>query len=90
MIFNKKAQLSDVMSWIVATLVIIVVLVFFIYASSLLAQKSKVVGVTGDNLVSGEEDYLESKTNIAHKISSQSQKEIIDSYLSANGGKNEN
>ena len=43
-IFHKmdnRAQLSDAMTWIVATLIIIVILVVFVFASSILAKTYK-------------------------------------------------
>jgi hypothetical protein len=39
---NNRAQLSDAMTWIVATLVIILILVVFVFASSILAKTYKV------------------------------------------------
>ncbi len=40
---KKRAQLSDTMTWIVATLIIILILVIFVYASSLLAKTHKAI-----------------------------------------------
>jgi len=81
----KRAQVSDVMSWLVATLIIIGVLVIFIYASTLLAQKTKVLDLKGieisfeDNV-----DFFDEKTSFAYLLASDSEKKIIDDYL---GGK---
>ncbi len=40
---DKKAQIGETMTWVVATIVIIVILIISIYAASLLAQKNKII-----------------------------------------------
>jgi len=61
---NKKAQSGETMTWIVATLIIIAILLVSIYASSLLAKKK--IFEKGKSLFSGEykktSDLLEVKS----------------------------
>lgn len=40
---NKKAQIGETMTWVIATIIIIAILVFSIYASSLLAKTKKTI-----------------------------------------------
>ncbi len=40
---NKKAQIGEAMTWIVATMIIVVVLIFSIYASAKLAESKKII-----------------------------------------------
>ena len=79
---NKKAQLSDVMTWIIATIAIIAILIIFVYASTILAQKTKIISVKSFNFdLEKEVDLLETKTSLAHSSASSEQKKIIDNYL---------
>ena len=43
MFVNKKAQIGETMTWIIATIVIVVILIVSIYVTSLLAQTRKVI-----------------------------------------------
>lgn len=79
---NKKAQLSDVMTWIIATIAIIAILIIFVYASTILAQKTKVIKIKSLTLdLDKEVDLLETKTSLAYLSASSEQKNIIDNYL---------
>ena len=42
---NKRGQLSDTMTWIVATLIIIVILIVFVLASQVLAKWKGVTSI---------------------------------------------
>lgn len=79
---NHKAQISDVMTWVVATIIIIVILVVFIYASSLLAQKTKIIKLKEVKMEIAEEnmDWVEMKTSFAYSESSEQNKAIIDAW----------
>ncbi len=82
---NKKAQISEVMTWVVATLVILCILIIFIYASSLLAQKTKVIKAKDLKVDFGKEvDLLEIKNLIAYSSASQSDKSIIERWEEKN------
>lgn len=75
---NKKAQISEIMTWVIATIVILVILIVFIYASSLLAQKTKTVEAK-DLKIDFEKsvDLLETKTSIAYSFASELERNII-------------
>jgi len=83
---NNKAQVSDIMTWVVATIIIILILVVFIYASSLLAQKTKIIKIKEMKLeIPGEEiNWLNSKTSFAYLRSSEEQRQIIDKWKEEN------
>lgn len=87
---NNRGQLSEVMSWIVATLVIITVLLAFIFGSTILAQKTKVldIEVPKADFESGQDlDLIDAKNFIAHEKATDAQKQIIQNYF---GSQNEN
>lgn len=79
---NSRAQVSDVMTWVVATIIIIVILVVFIYASSILAQKTKIIKIKEIKMEISDEntDWLEMKTSFAYLQSSEENKKIIDNW----------
>jgi len=82
---NKRAQVGEIVTWIVATLIIIVVLITFIYASSILAQKTKIVKVKNLKIDFEEEaDWLETKTSLAYSLTSEENKQIIDIWRENN------
>lgn len=78
---NKKAQVSEIMTWVVATIIILTILIVFIYASSLFAQKSKIVDAKNLKIDIGEEgDLLETKNLIAYSSASESEKNLIERW----------
>ncbi len=75
---KRKAQVSKIMTWVVATIIILTILLIFVYASSLLAQKTKIIKVKDLKIDFEEEvDLLETKNLIAHSSASEAEKEII-------------
>jgi len=83
--FSKKGQTGETVSWIIATLVIIGILILFIYASVLMAN---VKGVSIGNLqtdLSKESLVLTEKTNLSNVVLNNKNKDTIDNIL-----KNEN
>ena len=75
---NKKAQVSEIMTWIVATIIILSILLLFVYASSLLAQKTKIIKTQDLKIDFGKKvDLLEAKNLIAYNSASEAGKEII-------------
>ncbi len=70
---NKKAQVGETMTWIVATLVIIGTLLVFIYGSIFLAN-SKSLGSDGINnkikqqIVGTDVDWIDYKNKMAFEI----------------------
>jgi hypothetical protein len=78
---NKKGQTGETISWVIATLVIIGVLLIFIYVSTLMA---KVKVVTLDDVQSDltkESKILEEKTSISNLILNNKNKETIEVIL---------
>jgi len=82
---NKRAQVGETLTWIVATIIIIVVLLVFIYASIALGKTKSVHKIK----ISAEEssvDWINIKTNIAYSLNNQN-KIKIDEWIG--GEKNE-
>lgn len=80
---NRRGQLSDAMTWVVATVIILVLLVVFVYASNILGKVNKIeTGVK--SLAKGEVeeniDFFYEKTKIAYKINDEN-KNQIDSWI---------
>jgi len=76
LIRNKGGQVSDALTWVVATMIIIFVLISAIYISSLLG-KTKVVdktkiGISGDDST----DWILEKSKIAYSIDNSHRSEI--------------
>lgn len=80
---NKKAQLGETMTWVVATLIIVTLLLIFIYVSSVLypIKKLKVPDLKVD--LDRKIDFIYSKTNLAYanKELSEEEKNIIESWI---------
>lgn len=77
---NKKAEIGATMSWIIATLVIIGILLIFIYVSVLLS-KSKAINIGNLKTDSKEYSILELKTSLAHQLAGNRNKELIDNTI---------
>lgn len=65
---NKKGQISDAITWVVATLIIIFLVVSSIYISSLMGkskavEKKKVIDLGDDSV-----DWVQEKTEFAYSI----------------------
>ncbi len=78
---NKKAQVGDTMTWIVATIIIVVTLIIFIYVSSALkvVKDIKIPDLKTDS----EEDvnWLEKKISFAHLLAYDKNKKEIDEWI---------
>ncbi len=77
---NKSGQLSDTITWIVATIIIVVILLIFIYASSLIAgvkeiERGSKVLIFGEG-DKGDINWIDMKTSFAYAIDSQSKSDI--------------
>jgi hypothetical protein len=80
--FNKKGQTGETISWIIATIVIIGILILFIYLSTLLAKVKTIdVGNLRTDL-SKNSLVLAEKTSIAHQLAGDKNKEVIDQIIS--------
>ena len=86
----KKAQIGETITWLVATVVIVGILMIFLYVSILLS-KTKTINIgnfeTSDS--DNKTDLLNEKTSLAHQLADDKNKEVIDNILKENGQKNE-
>lgn len=84
MLKYKKAQTGETISWIIATLVIVGILLVFIWISVLMS-KTKVIGI-GDVKVglAKKSVSLDTKTALANQLANNRNKEIIDNILKEN------
>ncbi len=76
MLNSKKAQVGETVTWIIATIVLIVILLVFIFASSTLAKfKSFKVNLKANS----EEDasWIDSKTQIAYSLNNANRNKIV-------------
>ncbi len=82
---SSSGQVGETVSWIIATLVIIGILVIFIYISVLMS-KIKGTGIISLKLnMEKENSILSEKTLIAHKLADNKNKEVIDNILKEDG-----
>ena len=84
MLRNKSGQVGETMTWVVATIVIVVILILSVYAALILAQK-KHLEVRGLEVKEEEGIYagvgyikineggkvLDTKTSLAHELAAQ-------------------
>ena len=76
---NKKAQIGETLTWVVATLIIIFVLIIFIYASVLM---SKVKAINPNKLsikfseTESKIGWVEVKTIFAYSLNDEDKKKI--------------
>ena len=89
MLNKKRGQVSDTITWIVATIIIVVILLIFVFASSVLANAKNL----GPNLVSEfigdyekKANWIDVKTEFAYEINLNN-KNKIDVWI--NGETNE-
>ena len=83
MIKNKKAQISDTLTWVVATIIIVVILLIFIFVSSILAKAKDVSDDVGSKVVGGYEkqaNWIKTKTELAYAKKSDN-KEVINEWI---------
>jgi hypothetical protein len=78
---DKKAQAAETLTWVVATIIIIFLLVSSIYVSSLLG-KSKNLEVKKIESYS-KNNWMENKTNFALGINNQNE-DVIKSWVAKN------
>ncbi|MCX6749426.1 MAG: hypothetical protein NTW17_01625 [Candidatus Pacearchaeota archaeon] len=71
---NKRAQMGETITWVVATVIIIAVLIFSIYLASLLANTRKTLVFASEER---SEDIVMEKSLFAYFLADESQREII-------------
>ncbi|MEK6832511.1 MAG: hypothetical protein AABY32_00560 [Nanoarchaeota archaeon] len=77
---NKKAQIGESITWVIATIILIVVLIIFIYASIALA---KTKSLKFDTKADSEDsvDWINAKTQMAYLIN-ENNKNKIEAWIS--------
>ncbi len=78
---SRKAQVGETMSWIIATLIIIGILIIFIYISVLMANVKKINLSDLQSDSKQEINLLSEKTSLAYKLTDNKDKALIDSLL---------
>jgi len=66
---NKRAQVGESITWVVATIILIVVLIIFVYVASALA-KVKEIKLTSSEDLDNSANWIDSKNQIAYSINS--------------------
>ena len=85
---KKRAQVSDTVTWVVATIIIIAILLIFIYISSVLSGENAVEKRSNSVLSGGNSaeavDWIALKTSLAYNLNDKN-KEAIDTWIGENG-----
>lgn len=84
---NRSAQVGETVTWIVATIIIIVTLVVFIFISSKIADLKNLGPNLNSKFLKGDTitfNWLEAKTSFAHKLAQDKNKIIIDEWIKEN------
>lgn len=79
MLNNKRAEIGESITWVVATVIILVVLTIFIFASNVLG-KFQTISVSSGEKTLNSDNYLEIKTQKAFSINGNN-KEIINKWI---------
>jgi hypothetical protein len=87
--FNKKAQTGETISWIVATIIIFVILMFFVLGSSLLGGTKKILTYK-DSVFDSADEYIfdshyQKSLYTYFKIEETLKKNKIKTYLEEKG-----
>lgn len=72
---NKKGQVGETVTWVVATLIIVIVLVSFIYASSVLSKVKILTSLSFESELEG--NWMEKKMFFSENLSGNKNKEKI-------------
>ena len=79
MLNNKnRGQIGETMTWVVATIIIVVILVISVYAASLLANTKKTLSYQKEKI---ESDLLMEKSLFAYFSANDTKKDLIYSEL---------
>jgi biopolymer transport protein ExbD len=78
---NKRAQVGETMTWVVATVIILVMLVIFIYASSILAAKTAKVSLEAKTAeVDDSANWIEEKNGLALNLNGN-KKSFVENWI---------
>jgi len=82
---RKKGQMGETLTWLVATILIIVMLIFFIFGASLLGGTKKIgnfrSGITSKTSFEGTDPFLRKSLFTYVSIGSEPKKTVIDKNL---------
>ena len=78
---KRGAELGETLTWIVATLIIIGILLVFIFFSVLMARVKAIAMENIKTDLPKESAMLTMKTSLAHNLTNGKDKEIIDNIL---------
>lgn len=84
---SRSAQVGETVTWIVATIIIILTLVVFIFISSKIADLKNLGPNLNSKFLKGDTitfNWLEAKTSFAHKLAQDKNKIIIDEWIKEN------
>jgi len=81
---NKKAQLGEAITWVVATIIVFVILVIFIYAANAMG-KLRSYFVSGGQASNEVGSMLKTKTELAFNLNNQN-KIKIENWIKGVGG----
>jgi len=84
MLKSKKAQIGETMTWVIATIVIIGILLIFVFIASVFAEKEGMV-VSLKRVFSGREvagvNWLSTKTSLAYDMNSLNKESKIEPWI---------
>ena len=84
---NKKAQSASTITWIAATLIIVLILTIFYFASSVFVVRYSLKGDIEDetSLNTNKNSFLDIKTSIAFLLTSENDRPEIKRFLEKKG-----
>ena len=84
MLKSRKAQIGETMTWVIATIVIIGILLIFVFVASFFAAKEGMVVSLKRGFTSGEVagvNWLNTKTNLAYDRNSLNKESKIEPWI---------
>jgi hypothetical protein len=78
---NSKGQTGETITWVIATLVIIGILILFIYISTVMGKAKTITGGEANAGLPAKSPVLLEKTSLAHQIAGNKSKGVIDSII---------
>jgi hypothetical protein len=78
---NNKGQTGETITWVIATLVIIGILILFIYISTVMGKAKTITGGEANAGLPAKSLVLSEKTILAHQISENKSKGVIDNII---------
>ena len=76
MLRAKRAQVGETMTWVIATIIIIVILILAIFVSVLLPKTT-----IGSLQIDKGDDLLKMRTSLPHELANDKNKNAIDEWL---------